>query len=189
MTIGKLLLGLVFVCYPLIIYALLDEIGPALLGAGLVAMLLVRGGAWRRQWPALVWGLPLLAVAAVAVFILDDSALALKMYPSLINLGLLIAFGCTLFRPPSMIERIGRATGIQPSPRTKPYTRILTMIWCGFFAVNAIIATVIAFFGSLGAWTVYNGLISYGAVGVLIVGELVFRRFYKRRHGLTTDRA
>ena len=63
------------------------------------------------------------------------------------------------------------------------------MIWCGFFAVNGIIATVIAFSGSLGAWTVYNGLVSYGAMSLLIVGELVFRHFYKRRRGLTTDGA
>lgn len=192
MNVGKLLLGIVFVCYPLIIYLLLDEIGPALLGGGLVVMLLVRASAWQRQVPALARGLPIFAVAAVAavaVFILDDSALALKMYPSLVNLGLLTAFTYTLFRPPSMIERIARAARFEPSAGIGPYTRVVTIIWCGFFAVNGIIATVIAFSGSLGAWTVYNGLISYGAMGLLIVGELVFRHFYKRRRGLTTGGA
>ncbi len=200
MTPGKFLLGTLFVCYPLIVYLLLDELGPALLGGGLIVMLLARsgglvalqlarGGAWQRRLPALAWGLAALAVIAVALFILDDTALALKMYPSLINFSLLIAFAYTLYRPPSMIEHIARAARIRPSSRTGPYTRILTMIWCGFFAVNGIITTAIAASGSLGAWTVYNGLISYLAAGALIVGELIFRHFYKRRHGLTAEQA
>ncbi len=56
-----------------------------------------------------------------------------------------------------------------------------------FFTVNGIIATLIAFSGSLTAWTIYNGLISYIIMGTLIIGELIFRYFYKRHHGLLAD--
>ncbi len=191
MTVSRLLLGVVLACYPLIIYLTLDKLGPVLLGIFLILLLIVRGSIWGRHSPVLVWSsLALtLAVIAVSLLLIDDTALVLKLYPTLINLGLLIAFAYTLVNPPSMIERMVRAMNRPLSTKTGPYTRIVTMIWCGFFTVNGIIATLIAFSGSLTTWTIYNGLIAYIIMGTLIIGELIFRYFYKRQHGLLADQS
>jgi len=187
MSVGKFLIGLVLVCYPLIVYLTLDEIGPALLGVILVLLLLIRGSIWIRRAPALAWGSLALAVIAVGLLLIGDTAVILKLYPVLINLGLLAAFAYTLFHPPSMIERIARTMRSPLSAKAGSYTRIVTMIWCGFFIANGSIATLIAISGSLSTWTLYNGFIAYVIIGVLIVGEFIFRHFYKRYHGLHTD--
>jgi uncharacterized membrane protein len=187
MTVGRFLIGIVLVCYPLIVYLMLDDVGPALLGIILVLLLLIRGGIWIRHKPALAWGSLALAVIAVGLLLIGDTAIVLKLYPVLINLGLLATFAYTLFHPPSMIERIARTMRAPLSTKAEPYTRIVTMIWCGFFIVNGIIATLVAISGSLSAWTLYNGFIAYIIVGVLILGEFIFRHFYKRHHGLHAD--
>jgi len=186
-TVGRLLLGVVLVCYPLIVYLMLDKIGPALLGIILILLMLVRSGFWSRRSPTLAWSSLALAAIAIGLLLIDDTALVLKLYPALVNLGLLVAFAYTLVYPPSMIERIVRAMRRPLSVKTGPYTRIVTMVWCGFFTVNGIVATLIALSGSLTFWTIYNGLVSYIIMGMLIIGELIFRYFYKRHHGLLVD--
>ena len=184
MTAGKILLGIILAGYPLVVYLLLDEIGPAMLGIILVVIMLVRSVILHRHAPALTRGLLVLAAISVGLLLIDDTAIVLKLYPTAMNFGLFAAFTYTLLYPPSMIERFVRAMKLPIHAKTTSYTRVVTIIWCGFFAINGIIATLIALSGSLGAWTIYNGLISYAIVGTIIVVELIFRYFYKRHHGL-----
>ncbi len=185
MTVSKLLLGAVLFSYPLIVYLMLDKVGPALLGIVLIVLLIVRGGIWYRHAPALAWGSLALAAIVVALLLIDDTAVVLKLYPTLINFGLLAACTYTLFFPPSMIERSMRAAGVPLNAKAGPYMRVVTMVWCGFFAVNGTIAAIIAISGSLRAWTLYNGFIAYVMMGALFAGEYTFRHFYKRRHAMS----
>lgn len=188
MTPGRLLLGILLVCYPLIVYLTIYKLGPVPLGFIMILLLLLRGRIWFQNKPTAAWGSFALAAIAGSFLLGDDAAIVLKLYPVLINFGLLVAFMYTLFNPPSMIERIVRALRMPMSAKAGPYTRVVTMVWCGFFIVNGSIASLIAVSGSLGAWTIYNGLIAYIVMGVIIVGELIFRYFYKRRHGLIAER-
>ncbi len=181
---GKILLGIVLAGYPLIIYLLLDEIGPAMLGIILIAILILRSVIMSRLTPTLALGLLGLASISTGLLFFGDAMLVLKLYPTAINLGLFMTFAYTLFYPPSMIERFVRAMKMPVHEKTVSYTRIVTMIWCCFFVINGAVATLVTLSGSLGAWTVYNGLISYAIMSTLIVAELIFRYFYKRRHGL-----
>ena len=182
---GKFLLAGAIALYPVAVYFLFDTVGPTALGLVLITMLLLRLKPAARLLP----GLAYFAVAAVAIVALialvGDSALALKSYPTIISLVMLAVFGYTLFRPPSMVERFARAAGSKFSAHTVAYTRAVTAMWCIFFAVNAAVSATISVTGSLRAWTLYNGLIAYGIVGALFVGELLFRRAYKRRMRLS----
>jgi uncharacterized membrane protein len=87
-----------------------------------------------------------------------------------------------------MIERFVRASGRPVTVKTQSYMRVVTIIWCVFFAVNGIAATLIAVSGTIAAWTIYNGLVAYIVIGILIIGEFIVRYFYKRRHGLIAGR-
>jgi uncharacterized membrane protein len=184
-TAGRLLMGSIVLVYPIIIYLLLDELGPAVLGLFLLALLALRAKVLIRRLPLI----SILIAAVGGIFLLfilrGDGALALKFYPTLMNLFLLAAFAYTLWNPPSMIERIARSAGFSISIRTGPYTRIVTMLWCFFFAANALVTAVISISGSMKTWAMYNGVISYGLVAAFLVGEYIFRYFYKRRHGIT----
>jgi uncharacterized membrane protein len=185
--LGKLLLGIVMACYPFIVYLTIDRVGPGALGILLIAMLLVRGALMNRRAPGMVWGALLLAAIVASLMVIDDTGIVLKLYPTFINLSLLIVCTYTLIYPPSMIERLIRASGMKPSIKAPTYTRIVTMIWCGFFVLNGLASALTAFSGSLSIWALYNGAIAYALAGTLIVGEMIFRYFYKRHHGLLAN--
>jgi len=55
------------------------------------------------------------------------------------------------------------------------YTRRVTQIWCAFFVLNGAFSAYTAFFWSPDAWSLYNGAIAYGMIGLLLLGEIVWR--------------
>ena len=176
-------------CYPFVVYFSIDRIGPGALGIILITMLVARGALLKQLSPRIMW-VSLVLVALLAVLLLTDgTGLVLKLYPTLVNIGLGCACAYTLINPPSMIERIARASGKPLSIKAPMYTRVVTMVWCLFFTLNATMSAFTALFGSIGVWALYNGAIAYALAGTLIIGEMIFRYFYKRRHGLLPDQS
>lgn len=169
-----------FAAYPLAVYILLGRgelrlAGLALLAA--VGMRALRPGSTRLGTVAT---LGVGALFAVAVVISSSETLA-RLYPVAISAVLLGAFGATLLRPPSMVERIARGTGAELDADGTLYTRAVTIVWCGFFLVNGSIALVTALFASREVWVLYNGFVSYVIVAALFVGERVARSALRRR--------
>jgi len=111
-----------------------------------------------------------------------DALLPLKLYPVLVNTGLLGLFAYSLVVPPTVIERIARAQEADLPAAAVLYTRRVTQIWCVFFAVNGAIALVTAVWMPAVIWTLYNGLIAYLLMGLLFAGEYFARSRFKRRH-------
>ncbi|MCL1958422.1 MAG: AMP-binding protein, partial [Spirochaetes bacterium] len=114
-----------------------------------------------------------------------NSAVILKLYPLLMNILFLTAFGGTLFSPPNMIFRFAtmQDKSIQGSlneKRVAAYCRKVTYVWCGFFIVNGSIAAWTIFSGSDKLWSVYNGGISYILIGVLFAGEFMVRKMVQK---------
>ncbi len=117
---------------------------------------------------------------ALALF--DTQLTVLKLYPTLINLGAAIFCIYTLLYPPSVIERISQLVGLQVDGPAVPYTRRLTMVWTGFFVINAGIAAYTALLASTSVWAWYNGLISYLLIGLMFAVEYPVRLLYRKRH-------
>ncbi|APA84120.1 hypothetical protein BJG93_00940 [Paraburkholderia sprentiae WSM5005] len=140
-------------------------------GGGPVAMPL-------RQLSALDWGVMMLLSCASAAIVVTDSELLLRFYPSLVNLGLLIAFGATLVRGPSMIEKFARLGSPELPPGAVRYTRRVTQVWCGFFTLNGVFSAYTALDWSRANWSLYNGAVAYGLIGALLAGEYVWRRLF-----------
>ena len=140
-------------------------------GGGPVAMSL-------RQLSALDWGVVMLLSCASAGIVVTDSELLLRFYPSLVNLGLLIAFGATLVRGPSMIEKFARLGSPDLPPGAVRYTRRVTQVWCAFFVLNGAFSAYTALYWSRASWSLYNGIIAYGLIGALLAGEYVWRRLF-----------
>lgn len=128
-----------------------------------------------RRLTRVDWTVALMLSVASAAIAWTDSERLLHVYPSLVNLGLLIAFGATLVRGPSMIEKFARIGTPDLSEPAVRHTRRVTQIWCAFFAANGLFSLHTALHWPREAWSLYNGAISYGLVGVLIAGEVVWR--------------
>ena len=110
-------------------------------------------------------------------------------YPVAVNLVLLIVFAHSLRGTQSIVERLARLQDPELSPRGVRYTRKVTQAWCVFFALNGTIAAVTAVIGDLKLWTWWNGLLSYGAMGLMFGGEYLLRRRLQAQERAAQDSA
>jgi uncharacterized membrane protein len=128
-----------------------------------------------RRLSSIDWAVAGSLSCASAAIVLTNSELLLRLYPSLVNLGLLVAFGATLVRGPSMIEKFARLGNPDLAPGAVRHTRRVTQVWCVFFALNGAFSAYTALYWSKPAWSLYNGAIAYGLIGVLLVAEVIWR--------------
>ena len=186
-SLGRLFMMAAVMIFPFSVYFLIDKLGVEWLGGILLILLAVRLLPLIRKyrWAPVVF----LIVGAVFLVVLKwtGNPFILQLYPPFISLGLLSAFGATLIYPPTMIERIATAAGMVVNQRSIAYTRAVTVLWCIFFTINATVSGAIALDGSMRAWTIYNGLLSYIIIGIIFASEYLFRQFYMRRSGLQDD--
>ena len=178
-----LLLGLITLAYPLLVYLGLGSawhVQPRWLALLLAGLALLR--AWasaERFWLVAAAGALLLALVSGW----GNHALPLKLYPVLVNAVLLVVFASSLFSPPPVIERLARWRQPDLPPAAVAYTRRVTEIWCGFFALNGSLALYTACYSSAATWALYNGLIAYLLMGSLFGGEWLYRqRVLRRQH-------
>jgi uncharacterized membrane protein len=174
--------------YPLLVYGGLRLLTPRVLALALGAVFVLREALQSRQRPSPLLA-PLVIVMAIcaAAAIFNDGRVFLYV-PALINGVLLLSFVRTLVVPPSMGERLARRRRPELSAEDVAYCRRVTEVWCVFFVANGAFSVWLAARGALETWTVYNGLVSYVLVGVLFVGEMVYRAWHFRRfEGDVTD--
>lgn len=178
----SLFLGAVSLLFPFIALFLARPLGPMAVVLALVVVLVLRAvtGLGKGQPQALTWA-ALAAAGLLGAGSLIDADLAMRTYPVLMSLAMLSAFAASLARPPTMIERFARLIEPDLPPAGVRYARGVTWAWCGFFAVNAGVALWTALAASLEVWALYNGLISYGVMGLLLGGELLLRGPVRRR--------
>ena len=178
----RALIGIGLAGYPLVIYFLLDSVQPVVfitIFAALVALrLFTFKPLKKRHLGLLLTGL----IGFCAFAALDPQLRVLKLYPVLINLSAAGFAVYTLFYPPSAIERLSTTLGMVVEGPAVPYTRRLTMVWVGFFIANGVAAGYTAIAASTATWALYNGLLSYVFIGLLIGLEYPVRLRYRKRH-------
>jgi len=167
--------------YPLVVYlgmAVAPPLALVLLGLVLIGLRLL---ASRKLAGAGVWlGAFGLAACALVALLLTDSGLAVKAYPVAVSLAVAGVFGLSLVYPPSVVERIARLSEPDLPPQGVAYTRKVTLVWVLFLLANAGVSTATALWGSLAQWTLWNGLLSYVAMGTLFAAEFMTRRRVRR---------
>src|SRR5260221_2866387 len=129
------------------------------------------------------WGLAGFALLAAAPLAVDAEVL-LKLPPVVINLVLAVWFGRTLApgEEPmiSWFARLVPGTEVPPDPPR--FTRSSTVVWTAFFVIMAAVAAALAALAPPEIWSLFANGIDYLLVGVLFVGEYVFRRVRYRHH-------
>ena len=164
--------------YPVVVYLALGHVSPRWIALLLVALALARAWVTRESF----WlGAAALAVVLAAASVLGDRWGPLKLYPALVNLVMLGLFGMSLWRGPSVVERLARLRETHFPPAAVAYTRRVTQVWCGFFVVNGAAAVATALWATPAVWALYNGLLSYVAMGALMGGEWLVRRRVRGR--------
>ena len=176
-----LLTVLLFTAYPIIIFFGLKVLEPRYVAVSLAVILIFRWKQDAQRFVSLLSKLNFIILAALLVLIcitfITNSETLLRVFPAVMNLGMLLLFGLSLVKPPSMIEMFARIRRPDLPPSAVAYTRKVTRVWCVFFIVNGSIAVYTAFYASQDTWSLYNGLIAYVAMGMLIAGELLVRHY------------
>ena len=123
------------------------------------------------------WSRPLLIAGVLycGFAIWSNNLVSLRFYPALVNGVMLVIFSWSLLSPPSLIERLARLQHPDLPPEGVIYTRRVTQVWCVFFIVNGMIALATALCSSFEVWSLYNGLIAYLLMGILLSGEYIVR--------------
>lgn len=166
------------VAYPVVVYLALGHVSPCWIALLLVVLALARAGVTREPF----WlGAAALALVLAAASFLGDRWSPLKLYPALVNLVMFGLFAMSLWRGPSVVERLARMRETNFPPAAIAYTRRVTQVWCGFFVVNGLVAVATALWASAAVWALYNGLLSYVAMGALMGGEWLVRRRVRGR--------
>lgn len=175
----KWIIAICFIAYPFIVGWSLAHghfyvASLLLIGIGLIRFL--------SKSNSLLWPLTAFAVLCGSLSLILNDHAWLKVYPVLMSLGAFCIFASTLWRPPSMIERFARIMEPDLPESGVQWTRKVTMIWCGFFLMNASIAWCTVIWMSTQIWVIYNGFISYVLMGILLLGEFILRKRYRRLH-------
>lgn len=172
--------------YPFAIVAGLHASSPRAIGAVLAMATLA--AVWLTSdrtavvLPLVLKRFGLLLVVAMAAAA-TDNPLALTLLPSLTNLWLLATFAASLREELSLVEQFASASHKRFPDFLLPYCRKVTLAWCGFFAINALVSAVLAVTGPPRLWALYTGALSYVLVAGLGLAEYAFHkarfRFYE----------
>lgn len=182
----NILSALFIVASPWVLYWTLSQGDVTVAAVTLIAWVIVRTipvllSAKKEQRLAALQ-LPAIAlVFAVLGWIFDQGVLLLVM-PSATQ----AAFGLTFLRSlkaTPLIEHFARMVKPDLSAPEQVHCRAWTRIWGFYLLLLAAIGLVLAATVSLGIWTIYVGLVSYGLVGVLFAVEYVVRKYKFRDYG------
>lgn len=177
------------IAYPVVILAFLRVGSPRFIGVALLALLWLQRwlgagsiGALLARFTRLEWAAALAMTGLSATIAVTDSESLLRAYPIVVNASMLVAFGATLFGGgASMIEKFARVRRPELDASAVRYTRRVTQVWCAFFAINGTVSAAYALWGSRAQWALYNGVITYLLIGVLIAGEIAWRHAFVLR--------
>lgn len=180
----RVTVALLLISYPVLVWLALHQASPRMVAAGMIAVAAMAAGVARRSTDNLLslvlkrFGI-LVAFALVAVVF--DDPLALKLLPAITHLWLLVTFAATLRQGPPLAEQFARrAHGGDLPAFVMPYTRKVTIVWCAFFAINAVVYTWLAVAAPLGAWAFYTGFGCYVLIFTLMAGEYVLHKVHFR---------
>lgn len=174
--LGLLLAGLL---YPFAVYFGMEHFAPWQFGLLLGGLWLARALSGKRR-PGSLWmaGAAMVFCLLLALF---DSPLLLRWYPVLISSFMLALFGLSLKYGPPMAERLARLSEPELPEKAVRYTRQVTIAWSVFFLCNGLLAAALTLWAPLSWWTLYNGLIAYGLMGLLFAIEWLLRQRVRGR--------
>lgn len=180
-AVASILLGIVFVGYPVLVWLALESRQPRLWTAALLCVLLpfvaMRMKRSARAGVRSLAVVPLVTIGCLALSAALDASGFLLAVPVAINAIFLFAFGTSLRRGAMpMVERFARLQEDSLSPEQRAWCRLWTIVWTVFFVVNGTTAALLALAAPLSWWTTYNGLIAYVLMGILFGLEWTVRR-------------
>lgn len=174
------IISILLLVYPLAVFFGLQYLEPRYIGFLLLLLLAVRIFVARQtlSWTAVKPLLPATGAGLVCclLVLVFNSPEMVKLNPLVINVVMLAMFALSLVKGPPVIERLARIQEPNLPEEGVEYTRKVTVVWCGFFIINGLLAAYTTFYTSIEVWTLYNGLLSYLMMAMVFGVEYCVRQ-------------
>lgn len=125
--------------------------------------------------------LPFLFTITVILIFHFTQFFAVKLYPVAANFTVFMIFFLSLFSDETVIQKIARKIEGGLDEFAKIYTRRLTYVWCVFMFANLVISIATLFMAEKW-WAIYNGCISYIAIGTMFAVEYLVRLILRNKY-------
>lgn len=183
MKLLTILSAILLLTYPFAVYFGIEKLGIEAIAVVLIFLFLIRILAGSKskfkELKYLAWITGGIGIVLLSLGSLLNQQGWLTYYPVVVSTCLLVVFWLSLSQEQSLIERFARLQEPQLDPKAVLYTRNVTKVWCVFFLINGSIALSTCFM-PLSYWTLYNGFISYIAMGLLFAIEFIIRKQVQR---------
>lgn len=176
--LSRVAFAVFFALYPFAVWVCIGHGQPVWIAVVLAAAAILQAS-FKKTTMTLLTALAALVLAAAAVY--AQSFVPVKFYPVVMNAAWLAFFVGSLAQTP-MAERFARLRHPDLPGYAVRYCRKVTIAWCFFFLVNGGIAADSALNRSADWWALYNGLISYGLIGLMFAIEYCVRLTVDKRH-------
>lgn len=178
-TIIKYITNILLFCYPFIIYLSLQYHRLNIVVLCLLVFFILRLFTLPNILSYMQWLAKI--TACIGLFLAFISWLFAKYqlllyYPVAVNMLFFIVFFHSLTQPQTIIEKFARIRHFELSLKVIQYTRRVTLCWCVFFVLNGSLALLTCLSNNISWWTLYNGLISYILIAMLMGGEWLIRQ-------------
>ncbi|PJC85793.1 DNA gyrase subunit B [Vibrio sp. HA2012] len=164
--------------YPFVVYLGIERFGLQSVAIVLAVLFLSRlffgNKSGVNELKYLAWLTGSIGVVLLSLGYLFNQIGWLTYYPVIVNVCLFLLFFSSLKKKQTLVERLARIQQPDLPDSGVIYTRKVTKVWCCFFIINGSIALTTCFL-SMEIWTLYNGLISYLAMGTLFIIEYLVR--------------
>ena len=193
----KVLFGLIAILYPLFVFCALVvfKLPIRYLSIGIIIFAIAYSVINRRQYKgkntAALFISPLILCAIGAVSFCLDDVIAIKLYPALADLAYLTIMITSFFFPPPLayyfIDIFDKSMKtVIPKQRFDLYCFRASVVWCAYFVVDGIIATltVTIYLDNEFIWGVYNAGITYVIMGIIFAGEYIILKIKLKKYSL-----
>lgn len=181
---GKALAVVAFIAYPILlhIFILQDEAEAWHLLLVFVPLLLVASWVVMRTLARIWWPVWIALLAALIYYVVtgEHGRFGLLVVNGVshatLNLFMLWFFGRTLLPGrEALISQISRHINGQLLPEIAIYTRQVTIAWCIFFAMQAMISLALYIFAPTSVWSFFINVLNLPLLVLMFVAEHVYR--------------
>jgi uncharacterized membrane protein len=183
-NLGKQLLFIVLVAYPVLLHAFIINQQIELWQLLLAFSPLLITAIWLSfRWTSRVWW-PLISLtfALLIYFVLHSrhglvGLLAVNgLFHAALNLSMLWLFGSTLIqgRVP-LITQIARRISADIPAEIVTYTRHVTIAWCLLFMLQVSVSLLLYIFAPLAAWSFFINVLDFPLLALMFIAEFTYR--------------
>ncbi len=156
------------IAYPVLVFvALRSDVSVRMLGLGIICLVLLSIVRHKN----ILLGVCGIVLAALAF--ISDKEIFLKLYPVVMNCAICMMFALSLRETP-LIQRIAQKMHYEMNEKSIDYSRRVTIVWAIFMGINTLVSLGTVFMPDW-VWTLYNGLISYCLIGLVMGIEYLVR--------------